>query len=59
MSHVHRKEEFRNVSLLVGCRKSGRTDIGIIVPKAFRTGLLPIIEKELNERALRMHSFES
>ena len=59
MSHQHRREEFKNVSLLVGCRKAGRTDIGIIVPKAFRTGLLPIIERELNERALRVHSFEN
>jgi hypothetical protein len=29
------------------------------VPPAFRVGLLPIIEREMNERALRVHSFES
>jgi|LauGreDrversion4_2_1035121.scaffolds.fasta_scaffold434089_1 hypothetical protein len=59
MSHFHRREEFRNVSLLIGCRKAGRTDIGIIMPKAFLTGLLPIIEREMNERGLRVHAFDN
>ena len=59
MDWPHRHDVYTNSSLMMACRKLGRTDVGFILPKHFKAGLLPIIEREMNERALRVHSFDS